>query len=162
MLRLRSNAWKRSAPPDGTTSKSAALTSGSCVTRGARPVKQPRGTTPSGVKDGVSGTSRVPSESPGGLALLPGLRKHLPGDREAGPAQPDRMGLILAADGVVLLLGLVRPALRMRGLLRSGALAQGTMVGTVQKTMTETPTTTRGCSSPRRKAARWSSRRRTP
>jgi hypothetical protein len=43
-------------------------------------------------------------------------------------------GLILAADGVALLLGLVRPALRMRGLLKSGALAQGTVVGTVQKT----------------------------
>jgi Protein of unknown function (DUF3592) len=43
-------------------------------------------------------------------------------------------GLILAADGVALLLGLVRPALRMRGLLKSGAAAQGTVVGTVQKT----------------------------
>ena len=43
-------------------------------------------------------------------------------------------GLILAADGVVLLLGLVRPALRMRGLLKSGAPAQGTVVGTVEKT----------------------------
>ena len=36
-------------------------------------------------------------------------------------------GLILAADGVVLLLGLVRPALRMRGLLKNGSPAQGTM-----------------------------------
>jgi hypothetical protein len=44
------------------------------------------------------------------------------------------MGMILAADGVALLLGLVRPALRMRGRLKSGAAAQGTMVGTVQKT----------------------------
>ena len=53
-------------------------------------------------------------------------------------AKPDLLnryawGLILAADGVALLLGLVRPALRMRGLLRSGATAQGTVVGTVQK-----------------------------
>jgi Protein of unknown function (DUF3592) len=50
-------------------------------------------------------------------------------------AKPDLLnrtawGLILAADGVALLLGLVRPALRMRGLVNSGALAQGT----VQKT----------------------------
>ena len=54
-------------------------------------------------------------------------------------AKPDLLnrtawGLILAADGVALLLGLVRPALGMRGLLNSGALAQGTVVGTVQKT----------------------------
>ena len=54
-------------------------------------------------------------------------------------AKPDLLnrtawGLILAADGVALLLGLVRPALRMRGLVNSGALAQGTVVGTVQKT----------------------------
>jgi hypothetical protein len=53
--------------------------------------------------------------------------------------QPDLLsryawGLILAADGIVLLLGLVHPALRMRGLLKSGAPAQGTVVGTVQKT----------------------------
>jgi hypothetical protein len=54
-------------------------------------------------------------------------------------AKPDLLnryawGLILAADGVALLLGLVRPALRMRELLQSGAPAQGTVVGTVQKT----------------------------
>jgi Protein of unknown function (DUF3592) len=54
-------------------------------------------------------------------------------------AKPDLLnryawGLILAADGIALLLGLVRPALGMRGLLKSGALAQGTVVGTVQKT----------------------------
>jgi hypothetical protein len=54
-------------------------------------------------------------------------------------AKPDLLnryawGLILAADGVALLLGLVRPALRMRGLLKSGAAAQGTVVGAVQKT----------------------------
>lgn len=54
-------------------------------------------------------------------------------------AKPDLLnrtawGLILAVDGVALLVGLVRPALRMRGLLKSGALAQGTVVGTVQKT----------------------------
>ncbi|HKQ02416.1 MAG TPA: DUF3592 domain-containing protein [Actinomycetes bacterium] len=54
-------------------------------------------------------------------------------------AKPDLLnryawGLVLAADGVALLLGLVRPALRMRGLLKSGAAAEGTVVGTVQKT----------------------------
>jgi Protein of unknown function (DUF3592) len=56
--------------------------------------------------------------------------------------QPDLLsgyvwGMILAADGVVLLLVLVRPALRMRGLLKSGARAQGTVVGAVQKTSDE-------------------------
>jgi hypothetical protein len=45
-------------------------------------------------------------------------------------AKPDLLnryawGLILAADGVALLLGLVRPALRMRGLLKSGAGHRG-------------------------------------
>jgi Protein of unknown function (DUF3592) len=53
-------------------------------------------------------------------------------------AKPDLLnryawGVILAADGVALLLGLVRPALRMRGRLKSGAAAQGTVVGTVQQ-----------------------------
>jgi hypothetical protein len=54
-------------------------------------------------------------------------------------AKPDLLnryawGLILTADGIAILLGLVRPALRMRGLLNRGARAQGTVVGTVQKT----------------------------
>jgi hypothetical protein len=86
---------------------------------------QPSGTTPSGVKDGVSGTSGVPRESPGGRALLLVF-----GAIFLAIAKPDLLnryawGLILAADGVALLLGLVRPALRMRGLLKSGAGHRG-------------------------------------
>jgi hypothetical protein len=46
-------------------------------------------------------------------------------------------GMILAAYGVVLLLVVLLPALRTRGLLKSGASAQGTVVGSEQKTTTD-------------------------
>jgi hypothetical protein len=42
--------------------------------------------------------------------------------------------IILAAGGVVVLLSFVRPALRLRGQLKSGAPARGTVVGAVQQT----------------------------
>jgi predicted membrane metal-binding protein len=53
--------------------------------------------------------------------------------------QPDLLsgyvwGMILAAGGVAFLLIWVRRALRMRQLLKSGASAQGTVVGTEKKT----------------------------
>jgi Protein of unknown function (DUF3592) len=46
-------------------------------------------------------------------------------------------GMILAAYGIVLLLVVLLPALRTRGLLKSGAAAQGTVVGAEQKTSTD-------------------------
>jgi hypothetical protein len=46
-------------------------------------------------------------------------------------------GMILAAYGVVLLLVVLLPALRTRGLLKSGAPAEGAVVGSEQKTSTD-------------------------
>src|SRR5262245_44065704 len=70
-------------------------------------------------------------------------------------------GMILAAYGVVCLGAGLIPALRARGLLKSGAQAQGTVVDVEKTPVTDTaPPTARWCGSPQPMAARWSSRRR--
>jgi Protein of unknown function (DUF3592) len=46
---------------------------------------------------------------------------------------PLARGMLLAADGVAVLLGVLRPALRVRERVSSGAPAQGTVVGAEQK-----------------------------